>query len=517
VFSFLKKLSFLMILSINIFATTDFTYPTTTPDVSPNLADRNGTNIPSGSEKVITDSTDSSGQYVYAIWSRLEGPVNRIQVCISSDFGDTWSNPANTVYGTPNLSEQRTGASDGNTEEPQITNSDNGQYVYAIWTRSNGTNTITQTAYSSDYGQTWSAATDLSATGQNSSQPQITASGDGVYVYATWFRFGSIQTKYSSDNGQTWSAVTDLSATANIQSSSQIVTSNSGQYVYAIWQASGSIIQTKYSSDNGQNWSAVTDLSASGAIFPQIITNKDSTNPANDGKYVYAVWSGLDGVFNRIQAAVSSDNGQTWNSPTSTPASDGTPNLSQPGGFANRPQITTCSDGQYVYAIWERFDGTINRIQTAVSSDNGLNWDYPTSTPALDGTPNLSQPRLFSIDGTSGNPNIVTDSTGKYVYAIWRRSTDILSNSFIQVAISADNGLTWTDPTSTPQGTPNISTPGDSANFIDISISSNGEYIYATWFQTDGSLQGFQVANGILLVPIKKVGFPVVLIPIMCN
>jgi hypothetical protein len=115
--------------------------------------------------------------------------------------------------------------------------------------------------------------------------------------------------------------------------------------------------------------------------------------------------------------------------PTTTPADDGTPNLSDSGEPAFEPQIATSSTGKYVYATWYRSDGTNSRIQVAISSDYGITFSDPTTTPADDGTPNLSDSGEIAYA-----PQIATSGTGQYVYAIWRGYDG--TDNRIQVAIS---------------------------------------------------------------------------------
>ncbi|NGX63616.1 MAG: hypothetical protein KR126chlam6_01029 [Candidatus Anoxychlamydiales bacterium] len=140
--------------------------------------------------------------------------------------------------------------------------------------------------------------------------------------------------------------------------------------------------------------------------------------------------------------------------PTTTPG--GTPDLSTTSGAD--PQVTPNNSGRYVYAIWNFAPA----IQVAISSDFGVTWTDPTTTPA--GTPDLA---------TSGSSaQITTDSSGRYVYAIWHKGIDI------QVAISSDFGVTWTDPITTPAGTPDLSANGQDPQ---ITIDSTGRYVYAIW------------------------------------
>jgi hypothetical protein len=432
--SFLKKLP-LIFFVVTLSASDNFFYPTETPGGTPNLSD--------GEENADTPQIAKSGtgQYVYAIWLRRNDGINNIvQVARSSDYGVTFSDPTETPAddGTPNLSDSGKEAF-----EPQIATDDTGEHVYAIWRRYDGTNTIIQVAISSDYGVTFS---DPTATGEGT--PNLSESGKDA-----WYP--------------------------------QITTSGTGQYVYAIWKiyiSGKDYIQVVTSSNYGETFSTPTTISGDFSSRPQIATD-------DTGEHVYAIWQRYDGSGYRIQVARSTNYGAAFSPPSYTPADDGTPNLSDSGGYADNPQIVTDSTGQYVYAIWRRYDGSNSRIQVARSYDHGDKFYYPTATPADDGSPNLSDSGEWAL-----NPQIVTDSTGQYVYAIWSRYDG--SNDRIQVAISSDLGDEFYYPTITPadDGPPNLSESGKDADFPQIVTNSTGQYVYAVWEGSDGSNDRIQVA-----------------------
>jgi hypothetical protein len=493
--SFLKKLP-LIFFVVTLSASDNFFYPTETPGGTPNLSDGEE----NASKPQIAKS--GTGQYVYAIWQRYDGSNRRVQVARSSDYGVTFSDPTETPAddGTPNLSDSGKDAGD-----PQIATDDTGEHVYAIWQRYDGSDHRIQVAISSDYGVTFSDPTatgegtpNLSESGKDTWDPQITTSGTGRYVYAIWrvniSGFFRIQVAVSSNYGETFSPPTTISG--NNAYGPQIATDNTGEYVYAIWSrydGPNSRIQVVRSTNYGAAFSppsytqaddGTPNLSDSGenAFTPQIVTD-------DTGEHVYAIWSRYDGTNRRIQVARSSDYGDKFYYPTATPADDGSPNLSDSGEWALNPQIVTDSTGQYVYAIWRRYDGSNYRIQVAISSDLGDEFYYPTTTPADDGSPNLSDSGEWAL-----NPQIVTDSTGQYVYAIWSRYDG--SNDRIQVAISSDLGDEFYYPTITPadDGPPNLSESGKDADFPQIVTNSTGQFVYAVWRGSDGSNDRIQVA-----------------------
>jgi hypothetical protein len=504
-----KYVIYSLFISLSLFADVDFSNPTSTPPgtTPPNLSDPGQYAI---NAQITTNST---GRYVYAVWQRFDGNFCVVQVAISSDYGVTISDPTSTPPNTtsPNLSNSSRDAS-----LAQITTNSTGKYVYATWLRFCGSNDVVQVAISSDYGDTWESPTstpsgispNLSVGGKPAFCPQITTDATGQYVYATWLRFGGshniVQVAISSDYGVSWKDPTstpagtspNLSVEGMPADNPYITTDATGQYVYAIWKRFNSsqyVIQVAISSDYGNTWENPTST-PTGTSPNLSVAGKPANNPyiTTDatGQYVYAVWERFDGSYYIIQVAISSDYGDTWGNPTSTPVGTTTPNLSVSGKNAFYSRIATDATGRYVYAVWQRFDGFGDVIQVAISSDNGDTWTNPTSTPT--GTsPNLS---VSGFDAC--NARVVTNATGQYVYTVWQRYDG--SKYIIQAAVSLDNGNTWGDPTSTPTGnSPNLSSPGQEAYLPQISTDDAGEYTYASWEIMDGSDFVVQATRGV--------------------
>lgn len=172
---------------------------------------------------------------------------------------------------------------------------------------------------------------DISASGQNASYPQIALSSDGTCATAVWQR----------------------------------------------WDGSNYIVQSRSTTINGNTatWEAVTtDLSASGqnAWIPEISRSSDGTRAA-------AVWfrGGVVGGLKQIiqsRSAVISGNIATW----STVATD----LSASGQDANLPQMALSSDGTRATAVWFRFDGSKNIIQSSSAKGDGETSLFVVPLPA---------------------------------------------------------------------------------------------------------------------------------------
>ena len=182
-----------------------------------------------------------------------------------------------------------------------------------------------------------------------------------------------------------------------------------------------------------------------------------------------------------IQGAKSSDYGVTWTYFSNPPGVTGTANLSVSGNEAEYAQIQTNSTGQYVFSIWGRDNDSGDRIiQMVRSSDYGVTWTNPTSTPvSSSSSPNLS------ADGESARyPQISVNDSGNRAYTIWRRNNG--NNNIIQTALSLDYGATWENPTTTPEGTttPNLSQDGGGTSHPQIATSSSGLYVYPIWYRS---------------------------------
>jgi hypothetical protein len=422
---FLKSLASVFFIALNLFSEVNFINPSTTPSGNPpDLSDETQY---SNHSQITSDAT---GKHVYSIWTNQS--IGTAQVAISSDYGVTWSNPTTTPPGTtsPSISVA------GNVEAAQITADATGKYVYAIWNRIDADNHyIIQVAISSDYGVTWTNPTttptgitpNLSLAGQDAISCQITCDTTGKYVYAIWGR----------DDG-------------------------SNNY----------IIQVSISSDYGISWidpsstpagTVIPNLSVAGqhAGTPQITTD-------NTGTYVYAVWYRYDGSNYRIQVAISSDFGVNWSYPPSGA------NISQALHSAQKPQITTDAAGQNVYAIWTIDDLSGNMIiQVGHSLSYGTSWS--------------ADPVQVLPRGIADDPQITTDDTGTYIYAIWSLYFDSTYN--IQMAWSFSHGVVWHSPSTTPSGTitPNISVDSTFAQSPQITTDSSGQHVYATWSRANSS------------------------------
>ncbi|NGX51969.1 MAG: hypothetical protein KR126chlam5_00262 [Candidatus Anoxychlamydiales bacterium] len=389
----------------------------------------------------------------------------------------------------------------------------------ASWQRSDGSNTIIQTKYSTDGGSSWSSSpANLSASGENAGSSKIAMNISKAV--AIWHRYDEsnwiIQSKYSTNAGTSWSeATTNLSSVSQNANSPEIAMNNSSKAV-AIWRrynGSNYIIQTKYSTDGGANWNVTaTDLSVVGqdSFVPNVVINDSDKAIAIWGRYdgsdfriqvkystdgganwnaspidlsalgesvgacqialnnsneAIAIWTRYDGSNYIVQTKYSTDAGATW----SPSASD----LSDAGQDSRRPQIVLNNSSKAI-AIWERHSGYNWMVQTKNSSDGGANW----SLTATD----------LSVSGNkSGCPNItLTDSNN--AIAIWKRHSGY--NWIVQTKDSQDGGSTWNTSAT------DLSTAGQDGYQPEISINSSGQAV-VIWPRFDGFKWVIQTINNL--------------------
>jgi len=296
---------------------------------------------------------------------------------------------ASQSFGTPiNLSNNV-----GDSNNPQIAAT--GNSVYVTWQdRTPGRDDIFF-AVSNNNGQTFSTTLNLSNNVGSSSNPQIAATGNNVYV--TWIDDtpgnGDIFFSASSDNGQTFSIPINLSNNTGFSILPQIATS--GNNVYVTWYdgtPGNSDIFFSESSDNGQTFSSPINLSNNTGTSqaPQI---------AASGNNVYVTWEDNTPGNQDTFFSASSDNGQTFSTPI---------NLSNNTGISLAPQISASENN--VYVIWD--DVTLGNadIFFSASSDNGQTFSSPIN--------------LSNNAGISSEMQI--SAIGNNVYVTWIDNTNIL-------------------------------------------------------------------------------------------
>jgi hypothetical protein len=349
----------------------------------------------------------------------------------------TWSTPAADLS-----------AAGENALAPQVTVDSNGLAI-AVWSRSDGSNTIIQSSTSLN-GAAWTGPVNLSAVGDDAGDPQVTVDANGLAT-AVWYRSNGAEWIIQSStslNGAAWvPAAADLSAAGGNAGSPQVTVDSNG-LATAVWgrhDGANFVIQSS-TSLNGAAWvPASADLSAAGenAALAQV------TVAANG--LATAVWQRSDGADYVIQSSTSL-NGAAW-----VPASA---DLSAAGGTAWNPQITVDANG-LATAVWYRVDGANSVIQSSTSL-NGAAW-VPASAD-------------LSVAGQNANRQQVTVDANGRATAVWWRYDG--ANTIVQSSTSL-NGAAWTTPV-------DVSAAGGNAEFPQVAVDANG-LATAVWFRSNGA------------------------------
>ncbi|NGX33423.1 MAG: hypothetical protein K1060chlam4_01490, partial [Candidatus Anoxychlamydiales bacterium] len=367
-----------------------------------------------------------------------------IQVTSSSDYGANWNTPID-------LSDIGQNAT-----TPCFANGSTEKNVYAAWVRSNGTNDIVQFSSSLNFAQNWISPQDLSATGQNASNPHMITNFIGDHVYSIWTRSNGInniiQFSRSSDFGQTFSNPVDLSDVGQSAATPQIATNINENCVCAIWTRSNGtndIIQFKHSPDYGANWNSTLDLSETGenARNPRIITN---------GSSIYAIWARQESGNYRAQFRKSTDSGDTFSDVI---------DLSPSGFDVKNSRIVTSNDAKYIYVSWYTFDGMFTDVHVVISNDSG---------DVFSGAHGLNK-----YGENCQDTDITTDNIGKNTYVVWTRSNGYYD--IVQIGKSSDYGATWT-----PYGM-DLSLTDESAKNPRVATNQSGKEVYVSWARSDGT------------------------------
>jgi hypothetical protein len=294
-------------------------------------------------------AVDSSGNAVFT-WVRPDGTNKRIEARARSAAG--------TLGAVEPLS-----AAGQDADDPQVAVDPNGNAVFT-WQRFDGTNpgagccSRIEVVARSATG-TLSAVQLLSASAQNAqtSQVAVDSSGNAVVV---WKRFNGtsdvIQSRARSATG-TLGTVQNLSAAGENASQPQVAVGPTGNAVFAWKRFNGTndVIQTRARTSTG-TLSSVQALSGAGqnAQAPQLAVDS--------GDNAVFAWERLDGsnpannCCSRIQSITRSAAGTLGAIQT----------LSAVGENASAAQIALRPSTGTAFATWQLFDGKRNRVEASV-------------------------------------------------------------------------------------------------------------------------------------------------------
>ena len=297
------------------------------------------------------------------------------------------------------------------------------------------------------YGQSFGNLTNLSNNTGFSSNPQITAFGNNVYVVWRDNSSGNDDIYFSSsvDNGTTFNGIENLSNNDGRSDKPQIAAV--GVNVYVVWRDNSSgkdQIYFKRSSDTGNSFNTTENLSN---------TNGSSTDPqiTATGNNAYIVWSDTTTGNGDIYFKSITDNGTSFSFPKNLST-----NLD---GQALFPQVEAI--GNNVYVVWQDETPDKGRIRFRASNDNGNDFSI-TRVLSQENEVNANSPQLS-----------VSESA---IYVVWEdnsRSGNNSSKNFdLLFRVGIDGGSTFTNT--------KILTKNPGGSF-DPHTAASGENMYAVW------------------------------------
>ena len=272
--------------------------------------------------------------------------------------------------------------------------------------------------------------TDAETDSRDDVWPSIATDGNGNWV-AVWYGPISMHAARSADNGRTWTdPVTIGEYVSSDYGTVHVATDDAGTWI-AVWNTDGSLegtigtdqdILLARSTDNGDTWTSPSPLNANAATDSGHDLHP-SVAPDSAGNWVAAWQSGDDlggtiGTDSDILVARSTDSGVTWTDPAALNTDAAIDSESD-----LTPYIATDGRGNGLVA-WSQ-NGT---LVTARSTDNGVTWTDAVS---------------LGITAYAQPVQIPTDSAGNWIL-VWpsnmaHPAADIL------MARSTDNGDTWTE------------------------------------------------------------------------
>jgi len=403
------------------------------------------------------------------------------------------SGQVTNIYGGPEVTQNASVATDGA-----------GHWV-AVWHSSNKLGGRSGRDYdilfsrSTDNGSTWTppatlntnAATDVG----DDLEPVVRTDETGVWI-TIWDSDETSGGQYgldrdiffsrSTDNGETWSPPAPLNLNAaqdwGKDDEPRLATDGSSSWV-AVWSSTDTLgnriggdpdILVAHSTDKGQTWTHPVPLNNNAATDKGFDSSPDIVTDAS-GRWL-AAWSaggsGLQGIGNDrdILIAHSDDDGATW--------SDAAPLNSNATSDTNSdwtPRLASDGRGHWV-AVWSSADGLgdtigVDRdILVSRSTDNGDTW-----------SPARALNRNAAVDaGEDSAPTIVSDGLGDWIVA-WQAWGELgygdSSDADIAVAYSADDGVSWTDPSHI-----NDHAAGDAVDDLLPALATDGAgHVVAAW------------------------------------
>ncbi len=233
-----------------------------------------------------------------AVWRRFNGTRFIVQAA-SRPAGGSWG-PAFDLS-----------AVGQNAETPQVAISAAGVAV-VVWSRYDGAKFVVQAARRGP-GGAWEPVLDVSAAGQNAEEPQVAIDAAGNAV-AVWSRFDGakfiVQASFQGAGGGAWSSAADLSASGENSSDPQVAIDAAGNAI-AVWARENSPTLRVQAARHpaGGAWEPGVNLSRLGdsAEEPEV-----AMAPGGDAM---AVWSRTEGSPRVVEGSAMPAGG-AWEAPS---------------------------------------------------------------------------------------------------------------------------------------------------------------------------------------------------------
>jgi hypothetical protein len=304
-------------------------------------------------------------------------------------------------------------------------------------------------------------------------------------VVAAWIQgpFQDIIAAVSVDGSQTWQQVpiplTVCSGGPWLGAGDPWLSFAPNGDLYAIAVAGNTqnhIFATK-SSNGGLSWSTPTLVSGNVDLPPD---HPSITADPTNAMFAYAIWNGTPsahsgaGVFTRT-----TDGGTTWETPRAIvqTASQSHIQFSQIFALPNG----TLVDLYEFYEEQPNKSCTFTSLQLLRSTDHGLTWSAPISAVTM--TPlYLPNCNTSVVDPETGqfvhdvtDPSFAVDSGNGNLYAVWEdgRFSNFQYND-VAFSMSADGGLTWSEPIRVNRTPVTIAPANRQAFFPSIAVAGNG-------------------------------------------
>src|SRR5581483_7971323 len=341
--------------------------------------------------------------------------------------------------------------------------------IYIVWEDDDSGNSEILIANSTNGGNSFGSAINLSNSAGASADPQIVISGNNVFVVWTDFIGGNTEIRFirSTDVGSFGSPI-NISNTPTESLSPQIAVSNSGN-IYVAWQetlAGGNDeVFFARSTDGGTSFSSPS-LNLSNTLGDSGTTNLGVPQIATFGDTVYVVWADENTVNGMadIILAKSINDGSSFDSST---------NISNTADRSSvSPQIAVSNSGN-IYVAWNEFitseDDFPARsdVHLAASTDSG---DHFSNV-------NVSN----NADGFSAHPRLALYGDD-VIYVAWDDS--YLGIQEILAAKSNNAGGIFSSPV-------NISnSPLDTSVQPRLAVSTAGS-LYVVWYDDTANADVF--------------------------